>query len=165
MLVPTHAEPLWGVWWGRIVTWWKLIVRFIYFSSGSLLYFSLPSVPAPTTVTITVPLGVITGSTVTLTCAVELSPAVDVPVTVYTEWIGPPDVIFMPANPLPAVMVNTTTYINTVSVGAARSGSYVCQATVTSGGTTYGYTDITVGMYTYLTAFLSDNNKHKINHA
>ena len=29
------------------------------------------------------------GSDVTLTCTVELSPAVDVPVTVNTEWTGP----------------------------------------------------------------------------
>jgi hypothetical protein len=90
---------------------------------------------------------VIAGASVTLTCAVELSPVVDVPVTVNTEWTGPADVMFMPANPVPAVMVNITTYVSTVSVGAAETGSYSCQATITSGGTTSGSTDITVGMY------------------
>ena len=95
---------------------------------------------------------ILSGSSPTLTCAVELSPAVDVPVTVNTEWTGPANVMFMPANPVPAVMVNTTTYVSTVSVGAARTGSYTCQATITSGGTTSGSTDITVGMY--LTASL-----------
>ena len=101
--------------------------------------------PAPTAVTVTAPVGVIAGSSVTLTCAVELSQAVDVPVTVNIEWIGP-GVMFMPANPVPAVMVNITTYISNVTVSAARNGSYTCQATITSGGTTSGSTDITVGM-------------------
>ena len=107
--------------------------------------------PAPSAVTVNAPLGVIAGASVTLTCAVELSPAVDVPVTVNTEWTGPADVMFMPVNPVPAVMVNTTTYVSTVSVGAARTGSYTCQATIASGGTTSRSTDITVGMY--LTTF------------
>ena len=101
--------------------------------------------PAPTTVTVTAPEGVIAGSSVTLTCAVELSPAVDVPVTVNTEWTGP-GVIFMPANPVPAVMVNLTTYTSTVEVGVARNGSYTCNATTTFGGTSSGSTDITVGI-------------------
>jgi hypothetical protein len=104
----------------------------------------LRSVPAPTAVTVTAPLGVIAGAIVTLTCAVELSPVVDVPVTVNTEWTGPADVTF---TPVPTVMVNITTYVSTVSVGAAKTGSYFCQANITSGGTTSGSTDITVGMY------------------
>ena len=111
--------------------------------------------------TVTAPLGVIAGASVTLTCAVELSPAVDVPVTVNTEWTGPADVMFMPANPVPAVMVNTTTYVSTVLVGAAQSGSYTCQATITSGGTTSGSTNITVGMYNF-NAFLLSKHMHNI---
>ena len=105
--------------------------------------------------TITAPLGVIAGASVTLNCAVELSSVVDVPVTVNTEWTGPADVMFMPANPVPAVMVNTTTYVSTVSVGAARAGSYTCQATITSGGTTSGSTDVTVGMYLIVCLYLA----------
>ena len=97
--------------------------------------------------TVTAPVSVIAGSSFTLTCAVELTPAVDVPVTVNTEWAGPGGVMFMPANPVPAVMVNITTYTSTVLVNAARNGSYTCQATIISGaGTTSGSTDITVGM-------------------
>ena len=99
--------------------------------------------------TVTAPVSVIAGSSVTLTCAVELSPVVDVAVTVNTEWVGPGGVMFMPANPVPAVMVNITTYTSTVSVSAARNGSYTCQATITSGGTTSGLTGITVGMILY----------------
>ena len=76
----------------------------------------------------------------------------DVPVTVNIVWTGP-DVMFMPANPVPAVIVNITTYTSTVEVDAAKNGSYTCQATVTSGGTMSGSIDITVGMYlpTYCT--------------
>ena len=107
----------------------------------------LPLVPAPTAVIVTAPLGVIAGSSVTLTCSVELSSAVDVPVTVSTEWTGPADVTFMPTNPVPAVMVNVMMYINTVEVNAAKNGSYTCQATITSGGTTFGSINITVGMF------------------
>ena len=107
--------------------------------------------------TVTALLGVIAGANVNLTCTVELSSAVDVPVTVNTEWTGPADVMFMPANPVPAVMVNTTTYISTISVGAARTGSYTCQATITSGGMpkTSGSTDITVGMYLIVRLYLA----------
>jgi hypothetical protein len=111
-----------------------------------MLYCFLPSVPAPTAVTVTAPLGVIAGSSVTLTCAVELSPAVDIPVTVNTEWTGP-DVRFMPDNPVPTAMVNITNYISTVSIGAIKTGNYTCQATIISSGTTSGSADITVGMF------------------
>ena len=96
---------------------------------------------------------VIAGSSPSLTCTVELSPAVDVPVTVNTMWSGP-DVIFMPASSVPAVMVNTTTYTSTVTVDAAKNGSYTCQATVISGGTMSGSTDIIVGMYLLIFALL-----------
>ena len=105
--------------------------------------------------TITAPLGVIAGASVTLTCTVELSPAVDVPVTVNTEWTGPADVMFMPTDPVPAVMVNTTTYVSTVSVSAARTGSYTCQANITSDEIISGSTDITVGTYFIVCLYLA----------
>ena len=109
--------------------------------------FFLPSVPAPTGVTVTPPLGmIIAGSFVPLTCTVELSPAVDVPVTMITVWTGP-DVTFTPAASVPAVMINLTTYTSVVRVNVANNGSYICQATVDSGGTNSGSIDITFGMY------------------
>ena len=110
--------------------------------------------PAPTAVTVTAPLGVIAGASVTLTCTVELSPVVDVPVTVNTEWTGPADVMFMPTDPVPAVMVNTTTYVSTVSVSAARTGNYICQANITSDETS-GSTDITLGTYLIVCLYLT----------
>ena len=109
--------------------------------------------PAPSAVMVIPPTGmIIAGSSLNLTCIVELSSAVDVPVNVVTEWTGP-NVIFLPANPIPAVMVSIITYTSTVTVDAAKNGSYICQATITSGGTTSGITDITLGMY-FLIAFL-----------
>ena len=110
-------------------------------------HYNIPLAPAPIAVTVTAPPGVIAGSSITLTCTVELSQAVDLSVTVNIQWIGPVDVMFMPVNPVAAVMVNST-YISTVSVGTARAGNYTCRlATITSSGTASGSTDITVGMY------------------
>ena len=97
---------------------------------------------------------IIAGSSFNLTCTVELSPAVDVSVTVNTIWSGP-GVMFMPANPVPAVMVNLTTYTSTVSVNAARNGSYTCQPIITSGGTISTSTYITVGMIPQYCAVLT----------
>ena len=75
---------------------------------------------------------IIAGSSPTLTCTVELSLVVDVPVTVNTEWMGPAGVSLTPANPVPAMMESPTRYTSTVMVDAARSGDYTCQAMVTS---------------------------------
>ena len=49
------------------------------------------------------------GSSPILTCAVELSPAVDVPVTVSTVWTGPDGSILMSAAPS-SVMKSFTHY-------------------------------------------------------
>ena len=109
-------------------------------------------VPAPTAVTVTPPVDVIIAGSrsSTLTCTVELNPAVDVPVTATTEWSGPERTMFLPDKMVPAVMVNLTTYTSTVTIDVARNGSYICQATVTSSGTISGLTNITVGMCLFL---------------
>ena len=76
---------------------------------------------------------VIVGSTVTLTCTVELSPAVDVPVTVNTVWTGPTG--FSTTNTAQAMAGSTTTYTSTAlvsSFGIYQSGNYNCTATVSS---------------------------------
>ena len=73
------------------------------------------------------------GSAVTLTCTVELSPAVDVPVTVNTVWTGPDG--FMTTNTAQPVMGSTTTYISTAMVtsfGRDQSGEYICSVNVIS---------------------------------
>ena len=70
------------------------------------------------------------GSIVTLTCTVELSPSVDVPVTVNTEWTGPDG--FTTTNTAQLVTGSTATYTSTVTVrsfGREQSGVYSCNAT------------------------------------
>ena len=72
------------------------------------------------------------GSDVTLTCTVELSPAVVVPdrVTVNTVWTGPDGVTLSPTTP---VMENLTRYTSTAMVdsfGRDHSGDYNCSATI-----------------------------------
>ena len=71
------------------------------------------------------------GSTVTLTCAVELSPLVDVVVNVSTVWNGPAG--FMATNSV-TLMGSTTTNINTTvnSFGIEQSGVYNCTAVISS---------------------------------
>ena len=93
-------------------------------------------VPSPISVTVTSdPVSPIRpdGSAVTLTCTVELSPAVDVPVTVNTVWTRPDG--FMTTNTAQPVMGSTSNYTSTMTVdsfGRDQSGNYACDATVTS---------------------------------
>ena len=110
------------------------------------------TVPAPTAVMVTPPSStIIAGSSPNLTCTVELSPSVDVPVTVETVWSGPASTTVTTTN---LMMESLTRYIILGMVDEARNGSYTCQATVSSssefttgGGMTSGSTTITVGMY------------------
>ena len=90
---------------------------------------------------------------VTLTCTVELSPSVDVPVTVNTVWTGPAG--FSTTNTTQAKTGRTTTYTSTAMVnsfGRAQSGNYNCTATISSSfsfitGTSShsGIAEVTVG--------------------
>ena len=69
---------------------------------------------------------IIAGSSLNLACTTQLCSAVDSLVTVTTNWTGP-NVMFLPANPVPAVMMmNLTTYTSTITVSAAKSGQYTC---------------------------------------
>ena len=73
------------------------------------------------------------GSDVTLTCTVELSPAIDVPVIVNTMLTGPDR--YMTTNTAQPVMGSTTTYTSTAMVssfGRDQSGNYTCTATASS---------------------------------
>ena len=73
------------------------------------------------------------GSAVTVTCTVELSSMVDVPVTVTTVWTGPAG--FMTTNIAQPVMGNTTIYASTAMIGLFgrnQSGIYTCAATISS---------------------------------
>ena len=71
------------------------------------------------------------GSSVTLTCTVELNPVIDVPVTVNAVWSGPDG--FMITNAAQRVMGSNTTYTSTAMVrsfGREQSGVYTCAATI-----------------------------------
>ena len=134
-----------------------LLLIYLSCCVGSLTHFNfdaiffLPSVPAPTAVTVTPPMGtIIAGSSPNLSCTVELSPAVDVPVTVTTEWAGPAGTTVTPAY---SVMESLTRYTIMAMVDAARNGSYTCQASLSSSsqfiansGMTSGITTIVVGV-------------------
>ena len=63
----------------------------------------------------------------------ELSPAVDVPVTVNTEWTGPDG--FMITNTAQPDIGSTATYISTLtlpSFGRNQSENYTCSVRVSS---------------------------------
>ena len=73
------------------------------------------------------------GSEVTLTCTVEMTPAVNAPVTVTTVWTGPDG--FMTINAAQPVVGSTTTYTSTAMVSSFRrhrSGVHTCTAIVGS---------------------------------
>ena len=86
------------------------------------------------------------GSNVTLTCAVELSPAVDVPVTVNTVWTGPAG--FMSnatAQPVTRSAIKNSTYTSTATVmsfSRNKSGDYICRATVIPQSTFVTYSSL-----------------------
>ena len=91
-------------------------------------------VPAPASITISsIPVQPMPADTVTLTCTVELNPAVDVPVTVNTVWTGPAG--FSTTNTAQAMAGSTTTYTSTAMVssfGRDESGNYSCVGNVSS---------------------------------
>ena len=69
---------------------------------------------------------------ITLTCTVELSPLVDVPVTVNTMWTGPNEVVASSAVQL-VMQGSSTTYTSSAlirSFGREKSGNYTCIVTV-----------------------------------
>jgi hypothetical protein len=100
--------------------------------NASWFYVS-PPVPNLTVVITSSPISPIRpiGSNVTLTCSVELSPLVDVPLTVNARLSGPVGVTITPVTN--SVMENTTRYTSTViinSFGRVQSGEYTCTVTV-----------------------------------
>ena len=102
---------------------------------------------------------IIAGSSPNLTCTVELSPAVDIPVNVTTMWTGPALDMMTAVTPTSSVMESLTRYIIMAMVDAARGGNYTCQATlssssqfITDSGRTSRMTTITVGEYQVMTA-------------
>ena len=104
----------------------------------NMFIFNFPSllsapVPNPAVMIISIPVSPIRpiNATVTLTCTVDLSPSVDVPVTVTARISGPMGVVIIPTTN--SVMENTTRYTSTATVfsfGREHSGEYTCMANV-----------------------------------
>ena len=99
-----------------------------------MFLYNLLSVPVPLAVSVSH--GQINiGSAVTLTCTVELSSAVGVPVTVSPVWSGPAGhgVTITPVTN--SVMESLTRYTSTAMVssfGREQSGVYTCRASINS---------------------------------
>ena len=91
-------------------------------------------VPSPTTVIVTAsPDGNINtrAPPLILTCTIELSKAVDIPVTVNTVWNGPSGTQFTSV----ATRETDTTYTSTASFSSSvssDSGEYTCRVTLSS---------------------------------
>ena len=109
---------------------------------------TLHIVLAPPIVSLTsdAPSPILSGSTVTLTCTVELIQAVDVPVTVNTVWIGP-----VTTNaPSFAAQESLTLYRSSHTlnfVESADSGEYICTVSIGNGEEVSARTNIKIGMY------------------
>ena len=102
----------------------------LIFPTYHTVYFISLSVPPPVSVMVIPPSGaIIAGSSQNFTCNVELSPVVDVPVTVSTMWTGPAG--FTSTNLARPVMGSTTNYTVTVLIDAVRNGNYTCHSSVT----------------------------------
>ena len=90
-------------------------------------------VPVPKHVDVIAPMDkIFAGSSLNLTCIVELFPAVDVPVSVTTTWSGPTAGGTTTVSPIHLMKVNLTNYLSWATVDEARNGTYSCKANVSS---------------------------------
>ena len=101
---------------------------------GVIIMLHYCTVPAPSFVTITSdsvsPIRPV-GSDVSLTCSVDLSSAVDVPVTVNIEMRDPQENVLTISTPTLSQSVYVSEALIT-SFGRNQSGIYTCEATVSS---------------------------------
>lgn len=91
---------------------------------------------------------VLSGTLLTLICAVELSPAVDVPVTISTVWTGSEGSTLMYTNP--PIRLSFTHYISTAvlkDIGLADSGEYTCTVDIGNEITVLANYSVIVGRY------------------
>ena len=101
--------------------------------AGYRYYVILFPVPAPTVNITSNPSVISAGSSVTLTCTVELSPSVDVPVIVNTVWTGPDGYLTAnTAQPVAGSIILYRSAVVVMSFGRDQSGDYTCAATVSS---------------------------------
>ena len=90
---------------------------------------------------------ILSESSFTLTCTVELNPSVDVPVTINTVWTGPDGTILTSATRPEKKSFTLYASVNTLhSVDSADSGNYTCTVSVEDGVEVSASTNITIGM-------------------
>ena len=89
---------------------------------------------------------IMSGSSPTLTCTVELSPAVDVPVTVNTVWTRPDGLTITSAtNPTMKSLTLYTSSSTLNSVESSDSGDYTCTVSIGGGRGVSAKTNIIIG--------------------
>ena len=89
---------------------------------------------------------ILSESSFTLTCTVELNPAVHVPVTVNTVWTGPDGAVITSATRPERKSFTLYASVNTLhSVDSADSGNYTCTVSVEDGDTVSSSANITIG--------------------
>ena len=89
---------------------------------------------------------ILSESSFTLTCTVELNPAVDVPVTVNTVWTGPDGANITSAARPERKSFTLYTSVNTFhSVDSVDSGNYTCTASVENGVKVSASTNVSIG--------------------
>ena len=112
-----------------------------------MIQFSVDSVPQPIVHLVSdTPNPILSGTSPSLTCSVELSQSVDIPLTISTVWTGPDDTILSSATP--PVTGSLTHYTNTVMlsfVESADSGEYTCTVNIGSEVSISARRSITVG--------------------
>ena len=81
---------------------------------------------------VTDPGTVFVGSSHNLTCTVELSSAIDVPVIVNTVWTGPAGTVFTPNDSVTTTMESLITYISTAMFNKVGNSNHTCTVHINS---------------------------------
>ena len=98
----------------------------------TLLYVFEQIVPEPLVRLVSnTPNPILSGSSATLTCTVELDPSVDVPVDIMTEWSGPDgSTLTTDASPVMKSLTHYTSKRTLNYVESAESGNYTCTVSI-----------------------------------
>ena len=119
-----------------------------------MLFFIVPQ-PVVVELISDKPNPILSGTLLTLTCAVELSPAVDVPVAISTVWTGPDGSTLR--STYPPKRLSTTHYTSMAvlsDIKLADSGEYTCTADIGNEITISAKESVVVGRYASKLMFL-----------
>ena len=106
------------------------------------------AVPAPTAVSVhsDSPSPILSGSSPTLTCTVEMKSTVRIPLAVSMKWTGPDGTTIVPTTR--SKMISFTLYSSLLpldSVELADSGEYTCAVKIETEPEVYTSTNVTIG--------------------